>query len=291
LKGTAYLLQATLVSLWWLGLVLDPVFYAAFQFPGINSIAFDALFLPDIVIVAILSVFRAYKPIRELEYIILGGFAFGTLYCINASILTQGGYLATTIMTLGLCFNLFLVFQDQLFRESKSKNNSINAIKTLIQIICVWSITLMLFPFLILFYQGKPIEPSTEITLISGIIVLVSFSLLGLSSAYFMVRDGNGTPLPLDQTNKLVVSGPYRFVRNPMAIAGVGQVIAISAIYQSLPIFLYAVLGGILWHFTVRPAEEKNMVDRFGDNYLEYKSEVRCWLPSFKSMPRNNQKI
>lgn len=285
MKGTAYLLQATLVSLWWLGLVLDPVFYAAFQFPGINSTAFDALFLPDIVIVAILSIIRAYKPFRELEYIILGGFAFGTLYCINASILTQGGYLATTIMILGLCFNLFLVFQDQLFRESRSKNNTINGIKTSIQIICVWSITLLLFPSLILFYQGKLVEPTTEIALISGIIAFILFSILGLSSAFFMVRDGNGTPLPLDQTNKLVVSGPYRFVRNPMAIAGVGQVIAISVIYQSLPICLYGVLGGILWHFTVRPAEEKNMVDRFGDNYLEYKSEVRCWLPSFKYVP------
>ena len=59
-----------------------------------------------------------------------------------------------------------------------------------------------------------------------------------------MVRDGEGTPLPLDQTNRLVVSGPYYYVRNPMAIAGIGQGLSVALIFQSLPVGIYSLLGG-----------------------------------------------
>ncbi|MEL6483946.1 MAG: hypothetical protein AAFP96_03765, partial [Bacteroidota bacterium] len=120
MKGTAYLVQGALVSLWWLGLAVSDVFYEAFQFPGISKTAFNAFLIPDMFVIVVLSVLRAYKPRRELEFIILGGFAFGSLYCLNASILTSGGYLPTTLMLLGLCYNLFLVFQSEVFRESKS---------------------------------------------------------------------------------------------------------------------------------------------------------------------------
>ena len=74
-----------------------------------------------------------------------------------------------------------------------------------------------------------------------------------------MVRDGKGTPLPLDQTNKLVVKGPYRYVRNPMAIAGLGQGIAVSVLLGSIHIFVYTLVGAILWQVVVRPMEERNM--------------------------------
>lgn len=77
--------------------------------------------------------------------------------------------------------------------------------------------------------------------------------------------------LPLDQTNKLVVSGPYAYVCNPMAIAGIGQGIAISVIFQSIPVFAYSLLGALLWHLVVRPFEERDMSRRFGQSYLNYR--------------------
>lgn len=283
MKGTAYLLQATLVLLWWLGLLTNQKFFLAFQFPEISSTAFYSFLLPDIAVIALLSIVRAYRPIRALELIILGGFAFGTLYCINASFLTHGGYLATTIMTLGLFYNLFLAFQERAFRASESKSFRINILKTLVQIICVWGITLILFPLLILTAFGENLSPQFGVPTILGIVLFVGFSILGLSSAIALVKGGDGTPLPIDQTNKLVLSGPYKYVRNPMAIAGVGQGIAVSLVYLSLPIFIYAILGGVLWHIAVRPLEEKNMRERFGREYDEYQKRLRCWIPRARS--------
>jgi len=281
LKGTAYLVQGTLISLWWLGLAMNEDFYAAFQFPQISTVAFNSFFAPDILIITVLSLIRAYKPNKNLELIILGGFAYGSFYCINASILTSGGYLPTAIMLLGLCYNLFLVFQSKVFRESTSQNIAVTALKTFVQIICVWTITLVLFPWIIV----DAFEISTnsaEWMKLTSYVLFFLFSVLGLWSSVVMVKAGEGTPLPVNQTKKLVVSGPYKFVRNPMAVAGIGQGMAISLFLGSIHILVYCLVGALVWQFVVRPLEEKNMLKRFGKEYEDYQNKVNLWLPNFK---------
>jgi protein-S-isoprenylcysteine O-methyltransferase Ste14 len=279
LKGTGYLVQATLILLWWLGLTISDVFFNAFQFPNISVQAFNSFFAPDIAVIASLSILRSYKNSKALEFIILGGFAYGTLYCINAALLTQGGYLSTTLMTLGLFYNVFLVFQDYIFRESGSTSTVVNGSKTIIQIVCVWGITLIFFPWMLTEAFGKKFIPYNTTSLVSGLVLLIISSALGLASAMIMVKLGRGTPLPINQTTKLVIAGPYRYVRNPMAIAGLGQGIAVSLIVASVPIFIYALLGAVLWQWVVRPIEEKNMAKRFEPEYSEYRKNVRCWIP------------
>jgi len=234
--------------------------------------------LPDLTIVALLSVIRAYYKKESISYIILGGFAFATLYCIHASILTGGGYLSTTSMMLGLAYNLFLILGNKVFKTSKSCNNWLNGSKTIVQIICVWTITLVAFPILIQMSFCLP-TVITETNYKFGIGLLLLSSLLGLSSALYMVNYGKGTPLPLDQTQQLVISGPYKYVRNPMAVAGLGQGIAVSILLGSIHVLAYFILGTILWQFVVRPLEEKNMSERFGEAYEQYKAKVPCWFP------------
>ena len=282
MKGTAYLLQAALICLWWVGLLISPKFFAAFQFPGIPPIAFQAFMLPDLAVVALLSIVRAYREKEALTYVILGGFAFATLYCVNATVLTGGGYLATVLMVLGLCYNLFLIYGPLSFRSANTSSLMINGMKTILQILGVWVITLVVFPVLLMSAFG-------EITMVNGFVrwigvglFLVS-SLLGLTSAYLMVSKGEGTPLPLDQTQKLVTEGPYKYVRNPMAIAGIGQGVSISLLYWSLPVLAYALLGAILWHLVVRPLEEQNMLERFGTEYQQYRMKVKCWIPRWSA--------
>lgn len=278
MKGTSYLIQAALVSLWWVGLSTSQVFFIAFQFPSIPKVAFNSFFLPDLVLIMGLSLLRAYKKNKTLEWIILGAFAYGSLYCLNASVLTGGGFLSTTIMMLGLGYNLFLVNQSQLFRQSKSQSKIINGLKTVFQIICFWSISLVLFPWIII--DGFDLLPTDKISfVVSSYALFIFSSILGLSSAYAIVKYGDGTPLPTDQTNQLVTNGIYTYVRNPMAIAGMGQGIAICTFFESIHIFIYTLLGGLLWHIVVRPIEEKNMLRRFGKAYNEYTKTVGLWFP------------
>ena len=280
MKETAYLLQAALICAWWVGLASSQIFFAAFQFDQIPPTAFWAFFAPDIIVIAALSTVRAYRQNGAIEYVIVGAFGYASLYCVNATVLTGSGYLPTALMLLGLAYNVLLCFNRSLFRAS-STNRSHNVVKTIIQVVCIWILALVVIPYVILDAFDALIMPQFGIRLVVAVCLFICFSFLGLTSAYFIVRDGAGTPLPLDQTNNLVVSGPYHYVRNPMTIAGIGQGLAIATMYYSIPILIYSVLGALVWQLVVRPIEERDMAQRFGESYLEYCRSVSCWIPTF----------
>lgn len=282
MKETAYLLQAALIAVWWVCLATSPSFFAAFQFQGISSTAFWSFFAPDVILIASLSTLRAYRRSAKIEYVVLGAFGYAALYCGNATFLTRSGWLPTGLMFMGLAYNLFLCFNPSLFRQSTSTSIGMIAVKTLIQIVCIWILTLVVIPYVILDAFDAVHWPRSGYWLWAGMALFVGFSLLGLASSYVMVRDGRGTPIPLDQTITLVMSGPYRFVRNPMAIAGIGQGLAIATMFQSLPIMTYSLLGAIVWQSVIRPIEENDMAQRFGPPYLDYRERVSCWLPRFR---------
>ena len=90
---------------------------------------------------------------------------------------------------------------------------------------------------------------------------------------------GGGTPLPSAMPNHLVIRGPYRFVRNPMAVAGVAQGIGVGLLLSSWLVVVYAVVGSVLWNYAVRPLEESDLEQRFGDEFGRYRASVRCWVP------------
>ena len=283
MKTTGYLFQATIILTWWIGMFFSSEFQSAFEYPGMNTIAFDSVMIPDILVIVILSIIRAYSSFTILEYVILGGVAFGTFYCISLTFATNGGYLPTVLMMLALCYNLFLIYAQGTFRQAETSNIYLNSFKTLIQILCIWSITLILLPYLIEVSFGRTMDFSKGMMLSVGIILLIIFSIIGVASSIAIVKEGQGTPLPMDQTNRLVTTGPYKYIRNPMAVAGIGQGISISIMLNSWPILAYSLLGGILWHFVVKPVEEKDMEGRFGDEYINYKGKTTCWLPKFSA--------
>lgn len=96
-----------------------------------------------------------------------------------------------------------------------------------------------------------------------------------------MSMEGGGTPLPLDHASKLVVSGPYRYIRNPMAFSGIGQGLVVALAWGSPLVAVYALIGSLVWQLVFRPLEEEDLEKRFGEPYLEYKNSVRCWVPTF----------
>src|SRR5207253_638214 len=74
-----------------------------------------------------------------------------------------------------------------------------------------------------------------------------------------MARHGEGTPLPLDGPRRLVLAGPYGYVRNPMAIAGLGQGLCVGVGTGSWLVVAYALLGSAIWNWIVRPSEEEDL--------------------------------
>lgn len=168
-----------------------------------------------------------------------------------------------------------------LFQPATSKNKIWNLTKTFLQTVVFWLVFLYLIPLGILEIESiigiKGFSTQKKI----GWILFLFFSCLGIYSGYTMSWIGKGTPLPIDCPNQLVIEGPYKFVRNPMAIAGIGQGICVGLILGSYSVIFYSLSGAFLWHILVRPIEEKDLEERFKQSYLDYKSQIKCWIPKF----------
>lgn len=94
----------------------------------------------------------------------------------------------------------------------------------------------------------------------------------------FAVR-GKGTPLPLDPPKKLVVAGPYRYVRNPMYWAVDSVVLGEAAVFHSVPLLQLALVFAAMVVLFVMLFEEPGLRRKFGDEYDEYCRRVPRWIP------------
>jgi protein-S-isoprenylcysteine O-methyltransferase Ste14 len=102
---------------------------------------------------------------------------------------------------------------------------------------------------------------------------------LALACISTFVFVGRGTPAPFDPPRRLVVQGPYRFVRNPMYL-GAGMALAGAAFfYQSIPLLGYAGLFLLITHVLVLVYEEPTLRRIFDGDYEAYCGRVGRWWP------------
>ena len=92
---------------------------------------------------------------------------------------------------------------------------------------------------------------------------------------------GEGTLAPWDPPRKLVVTGVYRYVRNPMISGVMSIVLGEGILLGSMPILelcaFFAALNGVY----IPLSEEPGLAARFGQSYLLYKRHVPRWIPRF----------
>ncbi len=113
---------------------------------------------------------------------------------------------------------------------------------------------------------------------IIGMIIAAAGAVIALWCVFTFVFIGRGTPAPFDPPRKLVIRGPYRFVRNPMYI-GAGTTLAGAALYyESLSIFIYACLFFLITHLFVVLYEEPTLRRTFGPEYEAFCDRVKRWL-------------
>ena len=97
---------------------------------------------------------------------------------------------------------------------------------------------------------------------------------------------GKGTPAPFDPPRRLVVAGPYRYLRNPMYLGAATGLAGASLFYRSLPLLGYTGAFLIVTHLFVVLYEEPTLRRLFGPEYQSYSSSVRRWLPRLRSPVR-----
>jgi protein-S-isoprenylcysteine O-methyltransferase Ste14 len=96
------------------------------------------------------------------------------------------------------------------------------------------------------------------------------------------VVEGLGTPAPVAPTQRLVVGGLYRYVRNPMYLAVAAVIVGQALILGRPGLLLYAAaFGAVVWAF-VRFYEEPTLARRYGAEYEGYRQAVPGWWPRLR---------
>jgi protein-S-isoprenylcysteine O-methyltransferase Ste14 len=113
--------------------------------------------------------------------------------------------------------------------------------------------------------------------------VLVAAGIAGLldSFARFALR-GRGTPAPILPTEHLVVSGLYRYVRNPMYVAVMSVVLGQALLLGDPRLLGYGALLWLVFHLFVIGYEEPTLRRAFGAEYERFRANVPRWIPRLR---------
>ncbi|MGD9563674.1 MAG: isoprenylcysteine carboxylmethyltransferase family protein [Pyrinomonadaceae bacterium] len=286
-----YLLQGLAVACWWIVLFGWPDSRAYFLLEADSETSLLAFFLPDAVFIAVGSLVAAYLIYSRNRYttaalwLLTGAISYATAYTFSFALLAGHGWLGVTLMLPAMLwtgvFATVLTVEGEMFRQAKTSSAKYVLLKTFTQIAVVWTVILFVFPYLITIIEGKLGIPRLEFAFQRPIAaaLFLAVSGVGVYSAVVMSRIGKGTPLPLDHASDLVVLGPYAYVRNPMAVSGIGQGLAVALFLGSPLVAVYALIGSAIWQLVFRPMEEDDLSARFGEPYSRYCEATKCWVP------------
>ena len=123
--------------------------------------------------------------------------------------------------------------------------------------------------------------PPLVVAVLGGLLIAAGSAVILHSFARFVV-EGRGTPAPIAPTDRLVVGGLYRHVRNPMYVA-VAATIAGQGLLLGRPVlFAYAALFWLVVAAFVRGYEEPTLSARYGEQYAAYRRAVPAWRPRLR---------
>ena len=120
-----------------------------------------------------------------------------------------------------------------------------------------------------------------------NIIIALVFIIAGWLFANWTVKVqfsfGRGTPIPLMATQKLVVKRPYTYCRNPMTLGTTVFYLGIAIWTGSLAALILALIYPVGILIYIKLFEEKELEERFGPEYLEYKRKTPFLIPRFQN--------
>lgn len=286
-----FLIQGIAVFAWWAGLYIDPHIREWFVLDTNYTTSLLAFVLADLSFLGIGSMVAAWLVHtrsdldRIAAWTVTGAMSYAAVYSFTYALMSDRGWLGVILMIPAMIwcgvFAVGLTFGGHMFRASRDGSSGWIIAKTFMQIVVLWSIILGVIPYLLMLVENKlGVEPlSLPYHALIGTAAFILISCVGLWAGYVMSKFGRGTPLPLDHANHLVIRGPYKYVRNPMAVSGIGQGLAVALILGSPLTVLYALMGSLIWQLIFRPLEEDDLEVRFGTAFREYRKNVRCWIP------------
>ncbi|MEM8669718.1 MAG: methyltransferase [Planctomycetota bacterium] len=291
-----FLIQAVSAAAWWALLFVYPPSVKWFQPNAWPNETLLTYWLADFILIIMGSVLVSFATARQSAWstIAVWGLTtacwYPTFVCLAISVRTGEAWIATAMMvsmsgvSLAMATIYGSIHQSPATIRVTPMSGGTAVIWTLAQTVIFWGAFLWVLPMAIVELERHFGWAAFQHDLQSMLsMMLFCFaSCLGIGSGMSMALFGDGTPLPTATAPRLVLAGPYRWVRNPMAVAGVAQVIAVGWYLGSYSVIAYGLVGAVLWHFLVRPIEEADLRQRFSDGYESYYQSVGLWIPKFR---------
>ena len=109
--------------------------------------------------------------------------------------------------------------------------------------------------------------------------LLICAGLVPVGQSFIEFIRANGTPVPVASPPRLVVSGFYRYVRNPIYVGFLAILVGQALLFGSLGLLKYAAVAWCIGAAAVRWYEEPTLARKFGAEYQDYRHAVRAWIP------------
>ena len=139
-----------------------------------------------------------------------------------------------------------------------------------------------LMPWLITHWRPLPPGDGPGALRWTGLILIAAGLAVVLEAFARFAWQGLGTPAPVAPTRSLVVSGFYRFVRNPMYVAVTALIFGQAVLFASLGVALYGVVVAAAFHTFVLLYEEPTLRGAYGEEYAAYCATTPRWIPRFR---------
>ena len=127
-------------------------------------------------------------------------------------------------------------------------------------------------------WGNLPPEPWT-VWQITALIPLAIGLAIYVRCVWEFASRGRGIPAPLDHPKHLVVTGLYRYMRNPMYVGVLLVLLGEALFFRSLDFLVYVLIWFAFVNVAVFVYEEPNLRRKFGDSYNRYCGSVRRWIP------------
>jgi protein-S-isoprenylcysteine O-methyltransferase Ste14 len=136
-----------------------------------------------------------------------------------------------------------------------------------------WSIT-----------EWSPLPPSGGLGALrwTGLVLIISGLVVVLEAFARFAWEGLGTPAPVAPTRTLVVTGFYRYVRNPMYVAVTALIFGQAVLFGSWGVAVYGVVIVAAFVTFVRLYEEPTLQEAYGQAYDSYCAKTPRWIPRFR---------
>jgi protein-S-isoprenylcysteine O-methyltransferase Ste14 len=138
-----------------------------------------------------------------------------------------------------------------------------------------------LIPWLITHWEITGSTPVWRVGQALGVVLIV-VGLIPPVHAFTQFVKAGGTPMPIAPTQRLVVTGFNRYVRNPMYVGLFIAIIGQALLFGSWALLVYAALVSTAFASFVHWYEEPTLVRDYDGEYETYRRNVRAWLPRWR---------